>query len=200
MKRRQGLIFGLGAAAAVTGLLWRQQHESATAAAEVAPSRPESSAPQAASATRAPAAAGASDAGAELWTLRLETPEGSTLALADFRGQPLLLNFWATWCPPCVKELPLLDRFAREQAGRGWRVLGLAIDRREPVREFLQRVPVGFPTALAGIAGTEWMRRLGNNAGALPFSVAFGRDGQVARQKLGEVTEADLAAWVRELS
>jgi thiol-disulfide isomerase/thioredoxin len=135
-----------------------------------------------------------------LWALEFPTPEGGTLALADLRGHRLLINFWATWCPPCVRELPLLDRFHREHADRGWRVVGIAIDGPTPVREFLQRVPLGFPVGLAGLDGTALSRHLGNDTGGLPFSVALDVRGRVRERHLGELSEADLRQWVDRLS
>jgi len=83
-----------------------------------------------------------------LWPLSFETPTGATLAMASLRSRPLLINFWATWCPPCVEELPLLDRFYRENSARSWQVLGLAIDQPSAVRAFLAHTPVSFPIAL----------------------------------------------------
>ena len=83
----------------------------------------------------------------QLWTLNLQTPQGASLPLAGFRGRPLLVNFWATWCPPCVEEMPLLDGFYREHAAKGWQVVGLAVDQPSAVRTFLQRTPVSFPIA-----------------------------------------------------
>ncbi len=134
-----------------------------------------------------------------LWTLRFERPEGGELAMADLRGRPLLLNFWATWCPPCIKEMPELDRFHREFSPQGWQVVGLAIDAPTPVRDFLRRVPVGFPIGLAGLGGTDLVRRLGNAAGGLPFSVIFGRDAQVLHRKMGETHFDELAGWARNI-
>ncbi len=131
-----------------------------------------------------------------IWPLRFETPAGGQLALADLRGKPLLLNFWATWCPPCVGELPLLDRFHRAQQARGWQVVGLAVDNLGPVREFLGKRPVGFAIGLAGAEGAELSRAMGNAGGALPFSVVFDRAGQVVQRKLGVIEPDDLARWV----
>ena len=72
---------------------------------------------------------------AELWALRLPRPEGGELAFADWRGRNLVVNFWATWCAPCIRELPQLDRFQRDFAGRGWQVVGIAVDRPDAVRD-----------------------------------------------------------------
>jgi thiol-disulfide isomerase/thioredoxin len=133
-----------------------------------------------------------------LWAMTFPQPDGQPLAMAQLRGRPLVLNFWATWCAPCVKEMPELDRFHRDHAAQGWQVVGIAIDQPEPVREFLQRIPVGFTIAVAGLAGMELLRTLGNSSGALPFTVVFGADGQVLQRKLGETTARELARWARE--
>ena len=119
---------------------------------------------------RADPADAASD---ELWSLDFETPGRQRLAMASLRGKPLVLNFWATWCPPCVREMPALDRFHREHSAKGWQVLGLAADNADAVRKFLADTPVGFPIALAGFAGIELSRRLGNPSGGLPFTVVY---------------------------
>ncbi|MEF7614290.1 TlpA disulfide reductase family protein [Aquincola sp. MAHUQ-54] len=134
------------------------------------------------------------EAGA-LWNLRFAQPDGGELVMASLRGQPLVLNFWATWCPPCVKELPQIDRFHRDFSGQGWRVVGLAVDGPTPVREFLRRQPLGFPVGLAGLEGTDLSRQLGNSTGALPFTVVFDRQGRPTRRKLGETSYEELAAW-----
>jgi thiol-disulfide isomerase/thioredoxin len=134
----------------------------------------------------------------DLWGQRFRRPEGGELVMADLRGQPLLINFWATWCPPCIKELPEFDRFARSHAQR-LRVVGLAIDSLAPVQEFLKKQPLSFAIGLAGFAGTDLARGLGNSAGALPFTVLLDAKGQVLERRLGETRLADLEAWARKL-
>jgi thiol-disulfide isomerase/thioredoxin len=140
---------------------------------------------------------GEADAGAaqHLWGLSFQTPQGASLPMAAMKGRPLLVNFWATWCPPCVEEMPLLDAFYRQNTAKGWQVLGLAVDQPSAVRTFLQRVPVSFPIGLAGLEGTDLSKTLGNTVGGLPFSVVFGPDGQVRERRIGRLSDADLKAW-----
>jgi hypothetical protein len=97
-----------------------------------------------------------------------------------------------------VKELPEIDRFARGH-GQALSVVGLAIDGAEPVRAFLQRLPLSFDIGLAGLAGSELARGLGNPGGMLPFTVLIGADGKVLQRKLGETTHDELVAWARAL-
>ena len=132
---------------------------------------------------------------AGFWAQSFPTPEGATLALASLRGKPLLINFWATWCPPCVEELPLLSRFYAENKANGWQVLGLAVDQLDPVKRFMARTPLGFPVGMAGLAGVDLTRKLGNAAGGLPFTVVFGADERLAYRKIGQVHPDDLTRW-----
>lgn len=132
---------------------------------------------------------------AQLWSQVFTTPDGQPFAMADLKGKPLLVNFWATWCPPCVKELPMLSEFAAKQGAGGIQVVGLAVDKPEAVLRFLQRQPVQFPVALAMQGGLGLSRALGNLQGGLPFSVLFDAKGQVRQRKIGELSSEDLANW-----
>lgn len=133
---------------------------------------------------------------AHLWSLSFATPQGGELRMESFRGRPLLINFWATWCPPCIEELPLLDRFFVENQAKGWQVIGLAIDQPSAVRTYLQRLPLRFPIALAGLEGTDLGKSLGNSAGGLPFTVVLDAEGQWVERKMGKLEAADLARLV----
>lgn len=135
------------------------------------------------------------DAESALWAMEFAGLEGKPLAMIPLRGKPLLLNFWATWCPPCVEELPLLSAFYHENSAKGWQVLGLAVDQIEPVKRFLAKTPVSFPVAMAGVSGMELVKSLGNLSGGLPFTVVLGSDGLVLHRKMGKVSAEDLRAW-----
>ena len=122
------------------------------------------------------------------------------VALQQFQGQgrPLLVNFWATWCPPCVKEPPLLDQLAQTQAqagGQGLRVLGIAADKAANVTRWLQRQPLSFPVVIAETGGVALTRPLGNSNGGLPFSLLFDGAGQLKQRRIGAFTEEILQRW-----
>lgn len=135
----------------------------------------------------------ADDALNGFWAATFAPPQGDrSWVMADFRGKPLLLNFWATWCPPCVEEMPLLDTFYQQQKAQGWQVLGLAVDQAPAVQKFLQRLPVSFPIGMAGLPGVDLSRALGNATGGLPFTVVFSPEGEVAHRQIGKLTTADL--------
>lgn len=185
MKRRSMLY---GGAAAVAGLAgagaawWKSQSHL-------------SQSPQV-DAGAGTAAAVSTGAGAgPFWDLSFDTPDGNVLAMSGFRGKPLLVNFWATWCPPCIEELPLIDSFYSANKGNNWQVLGLAVDQPSAVRKWLQTKPLGFAVGMAGLSGTELSKSLGNAAGSLPFTVVFGSSGQLLHRKTGKVTPDDLKLW-----
>lgn len=136
----------------------------------------------------------------DLWDMAFDQPAGGRFEMSRVRGRPLVINFWATWCAPCVREMPALDRFARTVAARGVQVLGLAADQRNAVQEFLLATPVSYPIALTGFAGIDLSRRLGNVAGGLPFTVWIDRSGKVARRQIGELTPEQLSAWAQGMS
>lgn len=174
-KRRVALLYGgaaLAAGASGVGAAWWRSAGS-----------------QAKSAADTPAAA--------FWALTLESPDGVSMAMQQFAGKPLLLNFWATWCPPCVEELPLLSQFQEAQRSRGWQVLGLAVDQPSAVRTWLARSPLTFPVAMAGLGGTDLSKQLGNLTGGLPFSVVLDADGALLHRKAGQLTPEDLALWAQ---
>ena len=136
-----------------------------------------------------------SDIEQAFWQLSLPLTDGQTLNLADWRGQPLVVNFWATWCPPCVEEMPLLDGFYRQNSSKGWKMVGIAIDQPSQVRRFLEQRPVAYPIALGGLDGMKWGEWLGNESGALPFTLVLAADGRLILRKLGKLSANEIAKW-----
>ena len=135
------------------------------------------------------------------WDLELVQPDGTPLALSTLRGKPLLVNFWATWCPPCVRELPMINHFAQAQAARGpdaVQVLGIAVDQAAAVNKWLARQPLDFPVVLAGAGGVTLTRSLGNINGGLPFTLWMNGQGEVQQRKIGELSEQDLVLWASQ--
>jgi thiol-disulfide isomerase/thioredoxin len=134
---------------------------------------------------------------AALWALEAELPSGGVYKLDKLRGKPLVVNFWATWCPPCVEEMPLLDAFYRQNAAKGWQMVGLAADNANAVMKFLGKAPVQFPTPLAGLAGIELSRTLGNLTGALPFTVVINSQGAIALRHMGKLSAEQIADFTK---
>jgi thiol-disulfide isomerase/thioredoxin len=130
-------------------------------------------------------------------SLALPDLDGNVVDLgARFRGRPLLINAWASWCAPCVEEMPALDAFARAQGEGGVQVIGLALDTPQAVRAFLARVPVHYPIVHQPPASDDASVRLGNQQGVLPYSVIIGADGRILKRKLGPFRSGELEAWV----
>lgn len=134
------------------------------------------------------------------WQQQFKDVNDHTLLMSNFRTQPLVLNFWATWCPPCLEELPLLDSFFSKNASNGWQVVGLAADQDESVKRFLARSPLSYPVGLAGYAGIELSRSLGNASGGLPHTVFFDARGRLIRHKIGRLDAQDLDSWAHALA
>ncbi|MDT8439105.1 MAG: TlpA disulfide reductase family protein [Wenzhouxiangellaceae bacterium] len=117
---------------------------------------------------------------------QLAALDGTRLRADDFAGRPLLVNFWATWCKPCVREMPLLDAFSRAQADR-LSVLGIAHDRPEAAAEFAARMGVGYSNGLGGDDIDDLMRAFGNAGGLLPYTVLVDAQGRMIWNHLGEL-------------
>jgi len=130
---------------------------------------------------------------------RLPDLDGQEVAGSRWAGKILVLNFWATWCPPCLRELPLFDELQRAHADAGLRVVGIAIDNHGDVEHFLDEHPVGFPILLGDTATIKLSRRLGNRLQGLPFTVIFDPRGRRVYAQSGEISRAALTEQLEPL-
>lgn len=130
-----------------------------------------------------------------LWNFEVVSLDGAAHTLRKFQGQPLLLNFWASWCAPCIEELPLLSRFSRQLAAKGWRFAGIAVDTAPNVKRFLARAPVSFEVVIAGSRGLRLSQTLGNTAGGLPYTLVVNSKGEIVGGVSGLVSERHLRDW-----
>lgn len=127
---------------------------------------------------------------ARLQSLALPNLDGKLHRIDQWRGRPMVVNFWATWCAPCVKEMPELQTLHKKYPAIQF--VGIGIDKVENMRQFLQKVPVSYPLLVMQDGATDLLRQLGNPAGGLPFTLILQGDGVVNRKILGQIQFNDL--------
>lgn len=143
-----------------------------------------------------PAGVAVAERGAPLPPLELPDLDGRRVAVpAAWAGRPLLINVWASWCGPCLEEMPELQRYAASQGETGVQVVGIALDEAANVRDFLLRVPVSYPLLLDTPGPADAGVRLGNPRGVLPYSVLVSADGRLLKQRIGPFVPGELATW-----
>ena len=116
--------------------------------------------------------------------------------LLKLRGRPLVVNFWATWCAPCIEEMPELSAFQQQYASAGLQILGIGIDSPDNILQFSKERPVVYPLLMAGAGGSELSRRFGNKAGGLPYTVVLDRKGRVTARMIGRFRTAELRSAI----
>ena len=129
---------------------------------------------------------------------KLSDIDGRMFEINDVSGKRYtILNFWATWCAPCVEEMPMLSEFHNKTKKEGISVIGLAIDNEKNVKEFLQKIKVDHHLLVAGGKGTNIMEKIGlNPSNSLPFTIMFDENYDLLEIKLGKLTLNELLYWV----
>jgi thiol-disulfide isomerase/thioredoxin len=139
------------------------------------------------------------DAVAALLVAPMRDLEGRSRGVLEWKGQVLVCNFWATWCAPCREEIPALGRIRARMSSKGVEIVGIAIDQASNVAVFARELGIVYPVLMADAGSIELMRRLGNSAGGLPFTVVLDRGGKLAYRKLGSINEVDFEARIASI-
>jgi len=137
-------------------------------------------------------AAGTADMDIALRSAAFPDLAGQTRTLGEWRGRVLVCNFWATWCAPCREEIPMFMAVRAKYAASGVEFVGIAVDNPSNVRQFAASFKISYPVLLAEADGLDLMRKLGNIAGGLPYTVVADRQGAIAHRKLGALKRDDL--------
>ncbi len=134
-----------------------------------------------------------------LWQLGFPDLQGHRQALSQWRGQVVVLNFWASWCAPCREEMPDFDALRAQYRPKGVEFVGIAIDNAANVDKFLRLQPVNYPILIGEGAAHSLARRLGNSSGALPYTIVLDREGKLVLSHLGRLPRATLETALRKI-
>jgi len=128
---------------------------------------------------------------------QMTTPDGTVQSLSQWKNRKIVVNFWATWCAPCVEEMPALSAMQQALTPNTVQIIGIGIDTPANIKAFTARHGISYPIFVAGIAGTELMRQFGNKAGGLPYSVLIDGNGKIIRTYIGKL---DMNALQRDIT
>ena len=129
----------------------------------------------------------------------LSSLEGGKRSLSEWNGKVILLNFWATWCPPCRKEMPDFIELREQLKDKPFEIIGVAIDRAEPVQDFVDGIGVEYPILLAELEGLAIMRKYGNRLTTLPYTVVIDRNQKIIKTFRTEVTKEQVLEVIQPL-
>ncbi len=126
-----------------------------------------------------------------------KTPDGKSVHTNSWREKVLVVNFWASWCPPCVEEMPTLDQLQAEFLPQNVLFVGIGIDSPSNIRQFLEMTPVSYPIVIGGLEGSALSKQMGNAQGALPYTIIIDAKGKATSSKLGKISEEELRKAIK---
>ena len=118
--------------------------------------------------------------------------DGKKRSLIEWQDKVILINFWATWCTPCKKEIPLLNKYQKEYKDDELQVIGIAIDNAIATKQFIKKIPIDYPVLVGSKTGTKLAQQMGNRSGALPYTVIINQRGQLVETASGLLNESYL--------
>ncbi len=127
-----------------------------------------------------------------LFAASLPDLDGNPQSMEQYRGKVLVVNFWASWCPPCIEEMPGFVRLQDKYRDRDVLFVGIALDEPEAVQPFMRELGINYPVLTADIAGYDLLRAVGDEKGVMPFTLVIGRDGLIVDSKGGIYPESEL--------
>ncbi|NOT17036.1 MAG: TlpA family protein disulfide reductase [Sulfuriferula sp.] len=151
---------------------------------------------QSANTASAPTAAISSDA---IFASRIADLAGVRQPLAQWRGKVLVVNFWATWCPPCRKEIPDFIKLQQQYGAQGLQFIGIALDERANVQSFADEVGINYPILIGDLEAMVLAKNSGNRLGGLPYTVIIDQKGKIIATETGELNTAKLTAIITPL-
>ena len=137
---------------------------------------------------------------AHFFALRLNDAGGKPQSFSQWQGKTLVINFWATWCPPCREEMPAFARLQTKYAPNDVKFVGIALDNAGNVTAFSKQYPVTYPLIIADSEGGEITRQLGNSRMALPYTVVIGPGEETRLVRLGRVSEQELDVLLQTIT
>lgn len=139
------------------------------------------------------------DAAATLLATALPDLRNQTQSLAQHQGKVLVVNFWATWCPPCREEIPVFVDAQSRLGAKGVQFVGIALDDPRQVAGFVQEYGVNYPILIGGLNESEMLRKLGNPGGGLPYTLVYDRSGRLREKIIGGLDKARLERLISPL-
>ena len=130
---------------------------------------------------------------------KLHDLEGKVRDVKEWDGKVIMLNFWATWCPPCRKEMPAFIELQKKYADKGFTILGIALDEKQAVIDFTDPMGMNYPILLGDQEGMPLTTAYGNRLGVLPFTVIIDRHGNIIHRKRSELTFEQAEAMIKPL-
>jgi len=112
---------------------------------------------------------------------------GTMQDLSQWKGKNLIVNFWATWCTPCVEEMPELSAMQSKLSSKNIQIVGVGIDSAENIRDFSSKYKISYPLYVAGMNGAELARKMGNTNGGVPYTILISKDGKIRKQYFGKL-------------